>query len=361
MPPQNQAGTERMPINQSNCYAYNRAIIDLLPGAFCILSLDKKIRFVNEKGLEILGHHSAMDCIGKNLLEFIAPENKEEVTEGLRRTLLKRVGSFSEYIIQRPDGTKIPMFAASSLAVDEFGAPIGFVCVGHNRNEQNKTMVSRNLVSNRALFYLDIMSHDISNQLQVIMCATELLHNELKNTEHEHLLLDILDGVNRCNRVIESSEVMEQIISGETKIRSLRESIHIALMKIIEEEDVDILASLEIDDSYIVADEFLDQLIFAILDNACTHNDRAHKMIWVNTAETDSGYSVTISDNGPGIPDYMKQNLMETEKRKGGLGLHLCKLISDKYGAKISICDRVKKSPELGTQVELWFPKPESR
>ncbi len=361
MPPQCVAGNNKMIIDENNCAAYNRAIVDLIPGAFCVLDLDGTIKFMNNHAARMLGQATPLECLGKNLLEFIAPENRRRVEEGLKRTLQKRIGSFSEYNLLRPDGKRVPILAASSLVLDESEDPIGFVCVAHNPKNILQ-MVSRNhLTSDRALFYLDIMSHDISNQLQVIMSATELLLHNLRNSEHEYLLLDILDSIKKCNRVIETSEIMERIISSEAKERSLREAVHTALVQIIEKQDVDVEAQLEIDDAMIIADEFLEQLLFAVLDNACIHNNRANKMIWIKTSETEDGYSVDISDNGPGISERMKSQLLDMQQRKGGLGLHLCRLISDKYGARINFRDRVEGRYELGTQVEIWFPKNPAR
>ncbi|MFW9919327.1 MAG: ATP-binding protein [Candidatus Thorarchaeota archaeon] len=357
MPPHFVAGTEKMLIDESNCAAYNRAIVDLIPGAFCVLDLEGTIKFMNNHAMQMLGHDTLFAYIGKNLLEFIAPEDRRRVMDGLKRTLLKRVGSFSEYLLLRPDGKRIPIVAGSSLVLDETGEPMGFVCVAHNPQNIKQILSREYLASDRALFYLDIMSHDISNQLQVIMSAAELLLYKLKETEHEFLLFDILDSIKKCNRIIETSEIMERIISSATAERSLREAIHTALVQVIERQDVDVEAQLEIDDSIIMADEFLEQLLFAILDNACIHNNRVNKMIWIRTTEIDDGYSVLISDNGPGISHHMKSQLLDMQQRKGGLGLHLCRLISDKYGAKINICDRVDGCHEHGTRVELWFPK----
>lgn len=357
MPPQLVDGLEKMVIDESNCAAYNRAIVDLLPGAFCVLDLNRTIQFVNEKAIQLLGQISPYGCLGKNILDFIAPESREQVDAGLKRTLLKRVGSFSECVLLRPDKTKVPIIAASSLVLEDSGDPLGFVCVAHNITNLSQTIAKETLAFNRALFYVDIMSHDISNQLQVILSATELLLSKLEHTDYEFLLNDIKSSVLRCNRIVKTSEIMEQIITSDTRERSLREAVHLAVIQIAETNDIDVESHLEIGDSLILADEFLEQLLFAILDNACIHNHRRNKMIWLHAYETDDGYSVVISDNGPGIPETIKCQLLDMQHRKGGLGLHLCRLISDKYGAKINISDRIEGSSEFGTSVEVWFPK----
>ncbi len=91
----------------------------------------------------------------------------------------------------------------------------------------------------------------------------------------------------------------------------------------------------------------LEQMLLALLENACKHNTREHKIIWLHATDTHDAYSVVISDNGPGIPEQAKLNHLNIVQRKGGLGLHLCRLISDKYGATINLLNRVDGHPEL--------------
>jgi signal transduction histidine kinase len=173
----------------------------------------------------------------------------------------------------------------------------------------------------------------------------------------EPLLLNILKSVSRCDRIIETSEIMEDIMKIDLHKRSLRKAVHDALVQVVQTQDVEVHATLELGDVFVQADKYLDQMLFAILDNACIHNRRNNKAIWVNTTETHDGYTVTICDNGPGISDDTKSQLLNMEQRSGGLGLHLCRLIADKYNANISISDRVEGISHHGTRVEIWFPK----
>ncbi len=357
MPPLQIAGIEKMQLNGIDCHSFSKSLIDLIPEALCILDLDKTITFVNEKTLNILGVDSPYAYLGKNLLEFIAPENRRDVQDALDRVLENRIGSFSEYQMLHSDGRRVPVLAASSLITNINNEPIGYICVGHNPQAIAENLRYTCVSSSRTLLYQDLMSHDISNQLQVILSAAELLLYKLEGSEQESLLWNIIQSVSKCNRVIESSEIMENIMKIDLQERSLRQAVHNALLQVVKQQDVEIKASLQLDEAYILADVFLEQLLFAIFDNACTHNPNPDRIIWVSTAETGNGYSVIISDNGPGISDDKKMQLLRMEQRSAGLGLHICRLITDKYGATISISDRVEGSSKLGTKVEIWFPK----
>ncbi len=73
--------------------------------------------------------------------------------------------------------------------------------------------------------------------------------------------------------------------------------------------------------------------------------------------EYDGGYEVTISDNGPGICQEIRGDMLNIEGRRGGVGLHLCQKTVEKYGGSIDIRERVENNPECGITVRLWFPK----
>ncbi|MBL8024110.1 MAG: sensor histidine kinase [Elusimicrobia bacterium] len=76
--------------------------------------------------------------------------------------------------------------------------------------------------------------------------------------------------------------------------------------------------------------------------------------IELTTRPAEGGVSLTISDNGPGIPEEKKAKLFEefTTKSSGtGLGLLVVKRVMERHNGKIEIA-----SGPQGTHVTLWFP-----
>jgi len=86
--------------------------------------------------------------------------------------------------------------------------------------------------------------------------------------------------------------------------------------------------------------------------------------IWINVCKkfmnednTSEAISITIRDNGSGIPDDILDKIFEpffTTKNAGegsGLGLHICKQIIDKHNGKILV-----KTGKDGTAVEIMIP-----
>jgi signal transduction histidine kinase len=74
----------------------------------------------------------------------------------------------------------------------------------------------------------------------------------------------------------------------------------------------------------------------------------------LTTQATGGGATLTIGDNGPGIPEEKKAKLFEefTTKSSGtGLGLLVVKRVMERHNGKIQIA-----SGPQGTHVTLWFP-----
>ena len=72
---------------------------------------------------------------------------------------------------------------------------------------------------------------------------------------------------------------------------------------------------------------------------------------------TADGFTIAIADNGPGIKDSLKKNLLSPERRSGGVGILQCVQIAKKYGGEFEIHDRVPGSPEQGAKIRVWLPK----
>jgi signal transduction histidine kinase len=104
------------------------------------------------------------------------------------------------------------------------------------------------------------------------------------------------------------------------------------------------------------ADDYCRYVFHNIIENAVVHNNRPDKKIWIDCEECDSECIVSVSDNGPGIPDARKASLLNPDRRYGGVGLHQAKRIVAKYGGKLTIGDRVRDDYTQGARLTVWIP-----
>jgi signal transduction histidine kinase len=75
------------------------------------------------------------------------------------------------------------------------------------------------------------------------------------------------------------------------------------------------------------------------------------------------GYcTVTIDDNGPGIPDQLKELVFnrlqrgDTKAKGSGLGLFLVKSLVESYGGKVWAEDRIKGDHTGGARFKVLLP-----
>lgn len=70
---------------------------------------------------------------------------------------------------------------------------------------------------------------------------------------------------------------------------------------------------------------------------------------------------VSVEDNGLGLPEKVKDQLLEpyvTTKKKGsGLGLAIVKRIMEDHGGSIEIHDRVDDGVKSGAKAAIVFPR----
>ena len=118
---------------------------ELLPEGVCETDLHGNLTFVNKKALEVFGY-TAKDLKKKlNILQMIAPFEKERVMNNLH-TLFKGENSGSnEYIARRKDGTNFPVMVNANIAI-EGDLPIGMraVVVDITDQKQQEEIIRQN-------------------------------------------------------------------------------------------------------------------------------------------------------------------------------------------------------------------------
>jgi PAS domain S-box-containing protein len=336
-----------------NHKAFYRTLCRVLPDAFCVIDTDNNILFVNNAAVDLLEYESEDDFIGKNLLDFIDSHDHEAVLAGLQESGFNSLTLTSEYHLLGNGGVLIPI-EATACPIAEAEVVNGYLCVARDIRARKHAEKKYSETAKRALFYVDLMAHDISNQLQVMLSCAELLAGSPQTTELVNLLTE---SIRRCQNIISATTMMERLVTVPLYKQSLLDTLHDTLVQFVNiHEDVCTHADIVVTASVIMADDFLKQLLAAILDNAVRHNESVIKHVWVSLIEKEEGYLLTIDDNGPGIVDTLKDRLFESTQRSSGIGLHLCRTIIEKYGGHITVSDRIEDSPHQGASFRLWFP-----
>ncbi len=202
-----------------------------------------------------------------------------------------------------------------------------------------------------ANLYLDILTHDIRNALNV-------------STLYADLLLDLNDGDDPseyARKFMTSIHKSIEILGNVSTIRRIHQetvrNMSVDLDRIIRESIAnfpDIQIRYECGPRRALADPLLAEVFANLLGNAAKFGG-PDVAITVRVEEYGAGtLLVAVEDTGPGIPDDTKEAIFyrfeqgKNEGRGEGLGLFIAKTLVERYGGAVWVEDRVPGSPGEG-------------
>jgi signal transduction histidine kinase len=101
------------------------------------------------------------------------------------------------------------------------------------------------------------------------------------------------------------------------------------------------------------------QVVTNLVENALRHGFGLHQVVVQNTNASgeEPGVVLEVVDNGPGIPEEMRQRVFSRFWRAGsgagsGLGMYIVRGIVVEHGGTINITD----GPDGGANIRVWFP-----
>ncbi len=236
---------------------------------------------------------------------------------------------------------------------DDIALQIILIDTTNRKNIEREVHTARD----RALLYLDLMCHDLRNQLQVILNSATLLHDISDETMRSNFLDIIKNSIQRAARLIGEVQETEQLLNVPLVERDLAAALTTCIAALEGRSDTQFHYKFHIKRASVKADEFLELLLSNILLNAIEHNPKGKKEVWVDLSQSKDYYIVSIADNGPGISDTRKKELFDMTRRFGGIGLHQAYQIAEKYNGSIRVEDRVSGHPEEGAKFIIEIPR----
>lgn len=227
---------------------------------------------------------------------------------------------------------------------------------------------------NRADFYKDLFTHDMSNILQNIRSSIELSKMWVDDPKKKQKLNEMFDLIKeqteRGASLISNVRKLSRLDDGTFEIKST--NLKNVLNRAIEDvrgrflvSEFSIKVNFPDNSLFVLAGDLLIDVFENILINAAIHNRNKMKELIIKISkitENDIEYlKIEHIDNGIGIKDEMKQIIFskfykkERNSRGMGIGLSLVKQIIDGYGGRIWIEDRVEGDYEKGSNFILML------
>lgn len=188
------------------------------------------------------------------------------------------------------------------------------------------------------------LRHELSNPLFGLRLSAELVLNSVDDTEFKSIFSQVLGNIQRSQSIIHN---LSKLYSGEQNdtnfdiIAIIKESITLAKSE-LKGIQVDV-SGINLNDTLIVEAKpvAVVQIIFNLIVNSAQalRNSLNKPIIKIEVKTEDNVVRVLFSDNGPGLPASIRDNLFKpfhTTKSKGhGLGLALSKDLALKLGGNL--------------------------
>jgi PAS domain S-box-containing protein len=369
-----------------------RTLIDNLPD--CIYVKDAQSRFMaaNLATAMIMGAASPNDLLGKNDFDFYPRELAAEYFDDeqqLMRSGLPLLNKDEPHV--DPVGNPRTIFTTKVPLKDGRGNVLGLVGISrditerkqaqesllraqeqianqqkHEREEVEAELakVKDQLVRQTQLAALGQISasiaHDLRNPLTVVRIACRqlkhLLDRELpKGAQHLALIGRELDTV---NRIINNLTEMAHAKQPRKELLDLEEVVLEAFDRLDHEESVHCIVQCDPQPFMVAADAVqLRQVFGNLLDNAI-QAVRENASLRVHARRVCGVDVIELEDDGPGVPDELRERIFEplfTTRPKGtGLGLPICRQIIEAHGGMIELT--AKDDP--GTVFRIRLPSP---
>lgn len=203
-----------------------------------------------------------------------------------------------------------------------------------------------------------VLRHNLRNDLTAVLGRVDLLETSLEDDEAVEMMRTIR---NRCNRLLEFAEKARRAQHVLDTASSSASDIHLstALERVtdrIQFEYPGAVVSIDRPDGF---DPMLPETVAIavrnLVENAVEHTDQ-EPWVLVSVASESDSVSITVADDGPGLPEDEAEVLLhgtETPLKHGsGLGLWLVHWTVAQLAGSISIQDREPR----GTGVTLSIP-----
>jgi PAS domain S-box-containing protein len=226
----------------------------------------------------------------------------------------------------------------------------------------------------QAELYLDLMGHDINNFNQAARGYLELMDGMVEDGELKRLISKPLEAIDGSSLLIQNVQKLQQAQSGEHRLEALDlgalvEEVARQFKYIPGDKPVNIACDT-VKGVRVRANELLRDVFLNLVGNAIKHSPGPAEINIHMALEENDGrgyYRVFIDDNGPGVPDDMKEKIFDrlsrgnTKAKGSGLGLYLVRTLVDSYGGRVWVEDRIHGDHMKGARFVVMLPAVENQ
>ncbi|MFP8954471.1 PAS domain S-box protein [Natrialbaceae archaeon A-arb3/5] len=289
-----------------------------------ITDIDGTIEYVNEAVEETTGY-SAAEILGQTPRILKSNEHDRLFYEELWGTILNGDVWRGEIVNQDANGRHYVIDQTIAPITDEDGDPTEFVAINHDITDLKEYERELEAQNKRLEQYGETVAHDLRNPLTLLAAELEQLRTTIERNDAE--LTSARQACANCRETVAEmrsliDDLLEMAKQGQLVLDSETTnigSVADAAWEQFETGDEE----LQVTDTVVAADpERLRELLLNLFRNALEHGGDG-VTVRIGPLSYDGGFYV--EDDGPGIPDGERDNVLErgytTDEHGTGFGL----------------------------------------
>ncbi len=208
-------------------------------------------------------------------------------------------------------------------------------------------------------------SHELRTPLTSVLANLELLADSLDG-DHGDAARSALRASRRMRRLVADLLLLARSDVGRAVQRRPTDLARVALDAASELGPMSVTHELSLDVRPAVVDgspDELDRVAINLIENALRHTPPGTR-IWVSTAVDDTGQAtLTVEDDGPGVPDELAPTLFERFVRGAGdaggsfgLGLAIVRAVTLAHGGTVKVERTTREGAQSGARFVVRIP-----
>ena len=329
--------------------------------------------YVNGAGERLTGY-TVDELLRMRFWDVVHPDDRDMVRErGLARQWGEPVPQKYEIkLLTRGGETRFVELTAGRIMYR--GEPAG-VATFFDITERKQAEEALNMAKHQAELYVDLMGHDINNfnlsAMGYLELALQALEAEKRLKLEDKLLIERpMQALANSSELISNVRKLQRLMAEGVKTRSTYLDQIFRELEGMSFHSYDRHVAINIQHVpgiMVEANELLKDAFANLIANAVKHSDE-EKPLTVNVkAELvdENGkkyYRCTVEDDGPGIPDALKNKVFHrfqrgaTKARGKGLGLYLVRTLVEGYHGKVWVEDRIHGDHTKGARFVVMLP-----
>jgi len=313
-----------------------------------VTDMQGTVLLANNAAARLVEYDENAGLIGKNVMEFIAPESREDVRRDFAEVSRGHDRYLAEYNVISAKGRKISVESIGKVISYE-GKPADLISL---RDITERELMDEALrQANRKLNLLSgITRHDIVNQLTVLLGYLTMLEMKLPDPSLKTYLAGVKAAAVRITAMIRFTKEYEQVGVAVPAWADCRRLVETAAKEV---SPGTITVKNEIPaGAEIFVDPLIARVFYNLIDNAVRYGGKITTLRF-SVQESAGGAVLLCEDDGNGVDAGEKDRIFDRGFGKNtGMGLFLAREILAITG--IAICETGE--PGAGARFEMTVP-----